>query len=205
MRVYWLSALLVFSLGLGACSSAGLSSVKYYVLNQPASAVQAAVPAVPIEQVAQPGPRIGILPVAIPAYLNRPQIVLREGENVGLRLEEYDRWGEDVSNGIARVLGASISTQLADMRGIAIPLRTGAPVDLRLLVEVRRFEGAPGYTTTLEALWSIQEKGKVVAEGVFLEKMPSGADIASMVISQSALLDALGREVAGVVRTLQKP
>ncbi len=202
MRVFWLSALLFFSLGLGACSSTGLSSVKYYVLSQPQPAVQSLQAAVPIENA---GPRVGILPVAVPAYLNRPQIVLREGEKVGMRLEEYNRWGEDVSNGIARVVGASITAQLADIRGIAIPLRTGSPVDLRLLIEVRRFEGAPGFDTVLEALWSIQEKGKVVAEGVFLEKTPSGPDISSLVVSQSALLDALGQEVARTVRALQKP
>ncbi len=204
MRAYLLSAFVILSLGLGGCASGGLSSVHYYVLNQPGAEAQQAQSVQVIVPGAQAGPRVGILPVAVPAYLNRPQIVLRQGEGVDMQLEEYNRWGEDVAKGVARVLGASISQNLRDIRGMAIPLRTGAPVDLRLLVEIRRFEGAPGYETTLEALWSVQKQNNVLAEGIFLEKRPSGPDIASLVQSQSALLDAFGAEIARAVRLLDQ-
>src|SRR6476660_6643335 len=46
---------------------------------------------------------LGLGPVAIPGYLDRPQIVTRVGPNE-LRLDEVARWGEPLRDGIARAL-----------------------------------------------------------------------------------------------------
>ena len=50
------------------------------------------------------GPRVAIGPVAIPGYLDRPQIFLREGNDVSVKLSQFNHWSEPVRQGIARVL-----------------------------------------------------------------------------------------------------
>lgn len=148
------------------------------------------------------GPRVGILPVTLPGYLQRPQMVVRNGDSVDIRMEDYHRWGEDLGQGIARVLSVAMTNSLAGEEGVAFPLRTGAPVDLRVQVDVRRFEGRPEGPVFLEALWSIRKDGTTVREGHFFDRAEAGAGMAAMVEAQSGLLVRLGDELAAGVRAV---
>ena len=50
-----------------------------------------------------PGVLIGIGPVKIPEYLDRPQMVTKENQGT-LKFDEFDRWGESLDVGIARLI-----------------------------------------------------------------------------------------------------
>ncbi len=177
--------------------------VHFYVLAEPP------VRAVPADVLGNPsgvsprvGPRVGILPITLPGYLQRPQMVVRQDDSVDIRREDYHRWGEELGAGMARVLSVSMTNNLADIQGVVMPLRIGAPVDLRVQVEARRFEGSPEGEVYLEALWSVQKDGKALREGHFLSHRRAGPGMASLVETQSALLVELGAELAAGVRAV---
>ncbi len=145
------------------------------------------------------GPRVAIMPVSLPGYLQRPQMVVRQGDNVDIRIEDYHRWGEDLSLGIARVLSLTMTRDMRSRRGVAMPLRSGAPADYRAQVDIRRFEGAPGGKVQLEAAWSLSRDGKTLRDGVFRTDSEAGASMADMIEVQSDLLEELGSELARAI------
>lgn len=174
-------------------------AVHFYVLAEPP--LRAADPLARTPGVSpRVGPRVGIVPMTLPGYLQRPQMVVRQGDSVDIRREDYHRWGEELGEGMSRVLSVVMTNNLADIQGVAMPLRTGAPVDLRVQIEVRRFEGSPGGEACLDALWSVQRDGSALREGHFVSRRRAGPDMASLVETQSALLEDLGAELAAGVR-----
>jgi uncharacterized lipoprotein YmbA len=176
----------------------GSPPIHYYVLANPAGQ-----PDRQTEHAGFSGPRIGLLPITLPAYLQRQQMVIRDENNVGIRVDDFERWGEDLSAGIARVLSIAMTGTLAEVHGVVMPLRTGSPVDLRIQVDVRRFEGRPGGHVDLEAAWTIQRDGKSLREGHFQTRSGAGSTLSELVEVQSTLLldlaDALSAAVKAVL------
>lgn len=176
-------------------------AVHFYVLAEPPVRAASADPPARMSGVSpRVGPRVGIVPMTLPGYLQRPQMVVRQGDSVDIRREDYHRWAEDLGEGMSRVLSVAMTNNLADIQGVAMPLRTGAPVDLRAQIEVRRFEGSPGGEVCLDALWSVRRDGSALREGHFVSRRRAGPGMASLVEAQSALLEELGAELAAGVR-----
>ena len=85
-------------LGLLACASRGID-VREYVLTSLAAPVSS-----------DPGGHalaLAVGPVVVPPYLRRREIVTRIGSNE-LRASDTHRWGEDLGQGLARVVAANL-------------------------------------------------------------------------------------------------
>lgn len=199
MRFRPLFALLLLAMPVSGCISSS-PPTNFYVLIAPP---ERAVSAVPHSSVARQGPRLGILPIGLPGYLDRSQMVIRHDNSVDVKVEDYDRWGENLSVGITRVLSIVLTNAMADIQGVAMPARVGIPMDLRLQVDVRRFEGSPDGQVTLEALWALQKDRVPLREGHFVSQTTSGPGKSSLVRAQSYLVEELGAEIAAGVRALQ--
>ena len=170
--------------------SQSFPEVRYYVLAPLA-------PAVPAPSATAPGaPDIGVMPVMLPGYLARPQIVLRDKDGVNIDIHEFDRWGEALSMGISRVMCDNFSA-----RGVsAVALRTGTKVDKKLMLDVRRFDGPLGGDVVLDVMWTLQKDGDVLLSGHVLKSRPAGDSLKTMVDAQSLLLKELADELAPKLR-----
>ena len=159
--------------------------VRYYVLSSP-------LPASSTTELAT----IGVLPVTLPGYLMRQQIVLRDADGINISINEYERWGESLSQGISRVLCDSLA-----VRGVpALPLRTGAKVSDRLMLDVRRLDGPLGGDVVFDGVWRLQRDGKVLSSGHMVKSRPAGDSMESMVRAQSLLVQDLAEDIAGRLR-----
>jgi len=195
-----LSGLLV--LPLAACIGQRSPETRYYVLALPGGSGQTA------GLRAITGPRVSIGPISLPAYLNRQQIFIRQGNATDVRLADYDRWGEDMSEGIVRLLAEAVSVRLAGAGGAAQPLRADSPADRRIGVSVNRFDGAPGALVVLDANWGLYTiQGDILREGHFLTNVQAGADIDALVRAHGELLAGLSLVLAEAVLSApsQKP
>ncbi|WP_418765910.1 PqiC family protein [Mailhella sp.] len=184
-----LIAALVLSAAVSGCSlPAQLRSspeVRYYVLSSPLPSGSNAERA-----------DIGVLPVTLPGYLSRQQIVLRDADGVTITLNEFNRWGESLSQGVSRVLCDSLA-----VRGVAaLPLRTGAKVTDKLMLDVRRLDGSLDGDVTFDVVWRLQRDGEVLLSGHFVKNRPSGDTLETMVDAQSLLVQDLADEIARNVR-----
>ncbi len=143
------------------------------------------------------GLTLGVSPVRVPAYLQRPQIVTRRGENE-LLLGEFDRWAEPLEEGLGRVVADNLAALMPQVRVVGHPWRGSAAPDYRLVLELRRLEGGADGAVELEARWALlADDGREVGRGRFAgSQKVGGAGYGEMVEGMSRAVADLSREMA---------
>lgn len=182
---------------MGGCT--GSKPARFYTLS-PLSSPGDLARKVPADQ----GIAVAIDPVAIPDYLDRPQILSRSGPRE-LKLAEFERWAGSLSEDISRVLAENLSVLLAPDN--VTVLRSGrdaypVPAEYRIVVEVLRFDGTIEGSVNLAARWTFfREKGKnVLSVGESnVEEPVEGPDYEALVGAMSRALAALSREIATAI------
>ncbi len=150
---------------------------------------------------------LGLGPVTIPGYLDRPQLVTRVGTNE-LRLAEVARWAEPLRESVVRVLQQDVVAASGARRVALYPWAAAAPVDLAVAVDVLRFEPGAGDAVELVARWSVRDAvhGGVLAvrESRVVERV-YGAGTGGQVAALSRALGVLAREIAATAREVARP
>jgi uncharacterized lipoprotein YmbA len=144
-------ALTLFAFGAAGCSSVlaprpDLS--KFYVLTPQSSAAQIS------EASAGAGMSIGLGPVTIPDYLNRPEIVTRIGPNE-LRLSHDNRWAEPLNVGFSHVLEQDLATRLGSAQIHRFPWYSSSGINYQVKVAVHHFESDASGRSQLVAHWTV--------------------------------------------------
>jgi uncharacterized protein len=149
---------------------------------------------------------VGLGPVTIPDYLDRPQIVTRTSQNSVL-LAEFDRWAEPLSGTISRTLAENLSSLLHTDTVVLYPWPGSVDIAYQVLVDVFRFDGVLGEKAILDAQWSVLGKrGKKVLllkRSIFVEPAREGS-FAALVSGESRALDNLSREIAYALKDLTR-
>jgi uncharacterized lipoprotein YmbA len=165
--------------------------VKFYLL-QPGSRSEALAA---VTESASPA-LIGLGPVDIPAYLDRPQIVTGNA-GAELQLAEYHRWAEPLRDTIARVLAENLSLSMPASHVLAFPWNRAVNPDFQVVVTVARFHVDADGASELKADWSILRQGKPVLIKAFQTRtVAAGTDYAAKVAAQSRALATFGEEIA---------
>jgi uncharacterized lipoprotein YmbA len=141
---------------------------------------------------------VGIGPVAVAGYLDRPQIVTRPAADK-IDLGEFDQWGEPLRDGISRVLAEDLSRQLPAAKISVFPWRGVDGVRYQVLVDVTRFDGPAAGDTSLEARWRILDAlttKELAAKTSRLTEPAGGSGYTMTVSAMSRALAALSRDIA---------
>jgi len=147
---------------------------------------------------------IGIGPVEVAQYLDRPQIVTRLSPNE-LRLGEFDKWAEPLKDNVTRVLAENLSALLCTDPISVFPWRGSTLVDYRVEVELLLLDGNLDENAMLVARWVIVDEDK---KSVFLcrkssfSKPTGGQGYEALVSAQSRALAALSKEIAEGIKTV---
>lgn len=139
---------------------------------------------------------IGIGPVRLPDYLDRPQIVNRVGLN-RLQIAGINRWAEPLSVSIPRMIRENLATVLHSEKLYHFPWNQA--VDYGIPIEIIRFEGVDYRTAHLEAIWSVEDaQGNAVLPQKRSEyQVPiHPVDNEGLVRALSQALGAFSREIA---------
>jgi uncharacterized lipoprotein YmbA len=145
-------------------------------------------------------PELGLVigPIEFPRYLDRPEIVTRDGANQ-LVLADAHRWGGSLRNDILRVVGDDLGRLLGTPRIAVYPNEPRFPATYRILLDIREFEGVRGQGVVLRVRWTIAAVSDghavFVAESRF-EQSAASASINDMVAAESAALGSLIRQIA---------
>ncbi len=100
------------------------------------------------------GPRVGLGPVTLPAYLRRPTIATRIDATM-LDYATVDRWAEPLDGLFARTLGAYLRQALDAQEIVFYPWYPDRALDLIIRVDVLAFETEAAGIARLDATWSI--------------------------------------------------
>jgi len=144
------------------------------------------------------GLAIGIGPINLPQYLDRPQIVTR-GTGNEVKLSEANQWAEPLKASISRVLVVNLGRRLKTNRVYAVPQRRRTPLDYQVSVDFGRFDGSPGEDVVLATRWSLFGKdGKgLLYTGVTIIREPTRTtNYDGLVGAQVRALERLSAEIA---------
>ena len=106
---------------------------------------------------ASDGLAIGVGPIRVPRYLDRPEWVTRPGGSTSrLEVDDYRRWAGGFSSNVLSVLGENLGAKLGTQRVVVYPAQTPFPLDYRVAVDFHAFEGIGGEALELRANWVIR-------------------------------------------------
>jgi hypothetical protein len=140
---------------------------------------------------------IGLGPVLLPEYLDRPQIVSRTSAN-RLILSDRQRWVEPLAENLPRVLAEDLSVLLGTDRILLHPWTRERKIDCRITVEVLQFEEAPDGTVQLMARWQVMGKeGQVLLpeRRSSFRVTPAAGDQEAVIAALSQVLFLFAREI----------
>lgn len=192
----WLACLA--AMALAACASAPLH---YYTLVAPGTADVAAQQAG--EDAALP---FAVLPVSVPAQVDQPQLVVRDGAQRVLLLNG-ERWIAPLADELRSALAADLARELGSQNTTGLP-DSGAP-GLRIKLEVQQFDSWPGSYALLAGTWSVRVvhgKGPNAASQALTcassVRVPVGAGYAALVQGHQRAIAMLAAKVATAARAL---
>jgi len=150
---------------------------------------------------------LAVGPATFPAFLQRPQIVTRSGEN-GLVYDDYHRWGGSFEADFLSVLGENLAVLMRTDHVAVYPVEATFPIAYRVVLAVQQFDGRPGDAVTLRVRWTVSPgaggAALAVRSSTIRVPVPS-ADHAGLVAAHSAAVAALSREIAAAIAALSAP
>ena len=167
--------------------------------------------------VSDQGIAIGVGPITLPKYLDRPQIVTRIQGN-SLNQADLDQWGGDLNDNITRVLATNLSDLLATNRVSIYPWIDRAPVDYQITLDITRFEKDVDGSVVLDAFWTIVDaKGGSVlvmrrssyhdnsapATAAGAEPSTNTRPYDALAAAMSRDLEGLSKDIAAAVTTIK--
>jgi uncharacterized protein len=182
--------LVVTAVFLSACSWKSASS-RFYVLS-PLSQSHLSAPE---------GMTIGVFPVTMPDYLDRPQIVTRINENE-IKFDEFSRWAEPLKENFTGVLVENLSTLFNNAKIIKATETAGVPTALQVAVKVVKFDGTLGGDVILNVNWGLfAERGKklLLAKRSFFTQPTGAPTYEALVAGKSRAVAALSQEIAEAI------
>jgi len=163
----------------------------------------------PPAAVTQPTLHVLVGPVTIPEAVDRPQLVVRRN-SVQLVALEQERWAEPLREAIPRVLSDAIASKLPTVGATSSASTPHTKWDMRVLVDITRFEAIPGEWVIIEAhWWLLITADDRVPEGISVIRMSvrgGPQDYDAIVAAEAAGLTEVGtvlsQAIAGEARGL---
>jgi uncharacterized lipoprotein YmbA len=120
---------------------------------------------------------VGVGPIGLPSYLDRPQIVTR-GEGHRLVVHEFDRWADPLRGRVLDVLMENVVALSKSKRVTPYPWPADLQPDRRVMGEIAAFEAGPDGEVLMKVRWLVQVPGKPdavqVHTGEYREAAPPG-------------------------------
>lgn len=171
---------------------AGSEPVRYYVLSAASEAAPAGPGGAATRDIA-----VGVGPVELPEYLDRPQIVTRTSRNA-LNMADFDLWAESLKDNTVRVLAENLATLLPSQRVSIYPWKRATPIDYQVAVQVTRFDRLENGESVLAARWRVLDGGgrELLSRTSSYRETSAGPDYAATVAAMNQNLEAFSRDVA---------
>jgi len=148
------------------------------------------------------GTAIGVGPVTLAEYIDRPNLVVQQGSNQ-LAVSEDNRWAGDLSASIARVTAANLGREMKTGNVRTYPWQSDEEIDYQVTLDIRQLHSEVDGYAVIEAGWraySLPDR-RLKASRTFVDREPLAADgYAAMVAAQSRLLARLAENIAAGLR-----
>jgi uncharacterized lipoprotein YmbA len=103
-----------------------------------------------------PNTYIGLGPIRIPEYLNRPQMVTVDKEGM-LKVAQFDRWGEPLDFALSRAISQDLAMMLPGSIVEIFPWNLSAPIKYKVSADIIQIEGQLDKNLFFLAQWSVTD------------------------------------------------
>ncbi len=152
------------------------------------------------------GLAIGVGPVRVPRYLDRPEWVTRPGGSTSrLEVDDFRRWAGGFSSNVLSALGENLGAKLDTQQVVVYPVQTALALDYRVSVDFHAFEGIDGEVLVLRASWVIRagSAGSGPWSGYFATRRDiAGGGSESLVTAHNEALVLLAEAIASRIENL---
>jgi uncharacterized protein len=144
---------------------------------------------------AQSGDRpltVGLGPVTIPRYLDRPEVVTRLSDTE-FSVSDTDRWAEPLGVNVSSVIKQDLAAESPAIQIVSFPWSSKTHIDYRVAVDFHHLERSADGQAVVQALWTVR-----TADDRMLQSSTTTAAGAAGDKNQSSAAAALSRGVAQV-------
>jgi uncharacterized lipoprotein YmbA len=181
-----------------ACAACASAPMRYYTLV--ASPDGAAPPSAPPPSA--PPVQFELARVGVPAQVDLPQLVVREGAQ-RVALLDGDRWAAPLGDEARAALAADLARDLPgqDVTGLA----AGGKDVLRIKVDLRGFDSFPGSHVFVEAAWTVRGShggSKATTACTTSISEPVGPGLDALVVGHQRALARLAATIAAAAQAM---
>lgn len=145
-----------------------------------------------------PSLQVVVLPVAVPAQVNVPQLVVRNADD-SLSVLEYERWIGPLNDEIRDAVALRIEQALAQAAPAAQP---AADHTWRVRIDVQRFDSMLGRAASVQVQWSLRATGGGSALRCHASyEQPVGPGVTALAAGHRALFERLGDVIGQALKT----
>lgn len=149
---------------------------------------------------------IGVGPVQIPEYLDRPQLVTQSTSN-RLELDEFHRWGGSLSSNLLRVVAQNLSALTGSDNVVVYPWEDPVDPKYQVHLSILSLDGSLGGDVGLDVQWVISspDRRETLASGRSrITEVTRGIDYDAFVAAQSRAVGELSKEISGEILRLSR-
>ncbi|MEW7998522.1 MAG: PqiC family protein [Candidatus Thiodiazotropha endolucinida] len=186
---------LFLALLFSGCAGTSSQPTRFYRLDgQPGKAETLSLKPRPGQQL------VGIGPIKLATYLDRPQIVERQTPH-RLQLHEFDHWAGSLQENIVQVITDLMRQRLADMHLIAYPWHGTIKPDYEVLLTINRFE-REGDRIWLQLRWSLirsSDNRLMEMQRLIIEEPLQGSGVEAGVAAANRAVGQLSERIATAI------
>jgi len=191
------AAIVAAGLAVGCLGSS--PNVRLYTMNAVSDSLATSAP---------DGLAIGVGPIRVPRYLDRPEWVTRPGGSTArLELDDFRRWAGGFSSNVLSTLGENLGVKLDTQQVVVYPAQIAFALDYRIGVDFHAFEGIGGDALVLRASWVIRagSAGRGPWSGYFATRRDiAGGGPEGLVTAHNEALALLADAIASRIEDLAK-
>lgn len=143
---------------------------------------------------------IGLGPISLPSYLDRPEMARRLDANQ-IAYDPEARWAEPLKTDFERTLAADLVQLLGPQRILVFPWYRTAELDFTVTVAATRFEQQPDGNVVLAARWVVRDRHDAPLTVETASYTRPGGTPAENAAALSALVAELSQAIAAQIQS----
>lgn len=147
------------------------------------------------------GLSLGLGPISLAKYLDRPQIVTRASPHE-IHLAEFHKWASPLKGHVSQILEENLSQLLATEGIVSYPWKRSNLPNFQLSLDIIQFDGIQSEEAVLKVRWMLaKDAGKTVLHNKTSEfsEIVQGPAYEDLAKAMSRMLASLSREIADAI------
>jgi len=188
------------ALAIAGCAS---PASRFYTLDASMPGGMGAARSTAVAAARTPGIGVTVGPVAIPAVVDRPEMVITIGPNE-VWPDEFNRWAAPLPDAIGLAIVGQLTVLLPSPYVTLLSQSPGVLADVRVAVEVQRFESVPGTYALVDAVFTVRNSatGRTHTDRTTAREATADRSYDALAAAHSRAVARLSRDIEAAIAAM---